>query len=41
VNAANNRLSPCTNNLCMQVITVDHVFERVREVMAIRAARTS
>ena len=39
VNAANNRLSACTNNLCMQVITVDHVFERVRQVLAIRAAR--
>jgi ADP-heptose:LPS heptosyltransferase len=39
VNAANNRLSACTNNLCMQVITVEQVFERVRRVLTIRAAR--
>ena len=39
VNAANNRLSACTNNLCMQVITVEQVFERGRQVLAIRAAR--
>ncbi len=39
VNAANNRLSACTNNLCMQVITVEQVFERVRRVLAMRAAR--
>ncbi len=27
VNAFNNRQSPCRNNLCMQAITVDQVFE--------------
>jgi ADP-heptose:LPS heptosyltransferase len=27
VNAYNNRQSPCRNNICMQAITVDHVFE--------------
>jgi ADP-heptose:LPS heptosyltransferase len=27
VNAYNNRQSPCRNNLCMQAITVDQVFE--------------
>jgi ADP-heptose:LPS heptosyltransferase len=29
VNAYNNRQSPCRNNLCMQAITVDDVFEKV------------
>jgi ADP-heptose:LPS heptosyltransferase len=29
VNAYNNRQSVCRNNLCMQTITVDHVFEEV------------
>jgi ADP-heptose:LPS heptosyltransferase len=29
VNAYNNRQSVCRNNLCMQAITVDEVFERV------------
>ena len=34
VNAANNRLSACTNNLCMQAITVNQVFEQVRGLLA-------
>jgi hypothetical protein len=29
VNAYNNRQSVCRNNLCMQVITVNDVFEKV------------
>jgi hypothetical protein len=29
VNAYNNRQSPCRDNQCMQVITVDHVFTAV------------
>jgi ADP-heptose:LPS heptosyltransferase len=29
INAFNDRLSPCTNNQCMQSITVDQVFEAV------------
>lgn len=29
VNAYNNRQSPCRNNLCLQAITVDQVFEEV------------
>jgi len=29
VNAYNNRQSPCRNNLCMQQITIDEVFETV------------
>ena len=29
VNAYNNRQSVCRNNLCMQAITVDQVFEKV------------
>jgi ADP-heptose:LPS heptosyltransferase len=27
VNAYNNRQSPCRNNVCMQAITVEHVFD--------------
>lgn len=41
VNAANNRLSACTNNLCMQVISVEQVFDRVRQVMATRPGHAS
>ena len=29
VNALNHRFSPCRNNVCMQMITVDQVLERV------------
>jgi ADP-heptose:LPS heptosyltransferase len=32
VNAYNNRQSVCRNNLCMQAITVDDVFERVTRI---------
>src|SRR5438477_974267 len=32
VNAYNNRQSVCRNNLCMQAITVDDVFERVKRI---------
>jgi ADP-heptose:LPS heptosyltransferase len=32
VNAYNNRQSPCRNNLCMQAITVDDVFEKVTSI---------
>jgi ADP-heptose:LPS heptosyltransferase len=32
VNAYNNRLSPCRNNLCMQQISVEEVFEKVCQV---------
>ena len=39
VNAANNRLSACRNNLCMQVITVDIVEERARRVLEGRRER--
>ncbi|HEY4258138.1 MAG TPA: glycosyltransferase family 9 protein [Candidatus Udaeobacter sp.] len=38
VNAYNNRQSVCRNNLCMQAITVDDVFE---EVIRIYDSRTS
>ena len=30
VNVFNHRLSPCTNNVCMQRITVEEVFEKVK-----------
>ena len=32
VNAYNNRQSVCRNNLCMQAITVDEVFETVARI---------
>src|SRR5215831_1743758 len=32
VNAYNNRQSVCRNNLCMQAITVDNVFEKVTRI---------
>src|SRR6266702_2356581 len=32
VNAYNNRQSACRNNLCMQAITVDDVFEKVTRI---------
>jgi ADP-heptose:LPS heptosyltransferase len=32
VNAYNNRQSSCTNNVCMQKITVDRVFEEAGKV---------
>ena len=32
VNAYNDRLSPCRNNLCMQQISVEEVFEKVCQV---------
>jgi ADP-heptose:LPS heptosyltransferase len=31
INALNHRLSPCNNNLCMQVISVDEVMQKVRQ----------
>ena len=30
VSVFNHRLSPCRNNVCMQTITVDEVFEAVK-----------
>jgi ADP-heptose:LPS heptosyltransferase len=34
VSVFNHRLSPCRNNVCMQMITVDEVFEAVRTAIA-------
>ena len=34
VSVFNHRLSPCTNNVCMQAITVDEVFDAVRTAVA-------
>ena len=39
INAFNDRLSSCTNNLCMQHITVDQVFETVCKVYESRQQR--
>jgi ADP-heptose:LPS heptosyltransferase len=39
VNAYNNRQSSCTNNVCMQKITVDHVFDEASKVYLERATK--
>jgi ADP-heptose:LPS heptosyltransferase len=39
VNAYNNRQSSCTNNVCMQKITVDRVFDEARKVYLARATK--
>ncbi len=39
VNAYNNRQSSCTDNVCMQKITVDCVFEEASKVYLARAAK--
>src|SRR5688572_6710817 len=36
VSVFNHRLSPCRNNVCMQTITVDEVFEAVQRALASR-----
>src|SRR5213082_844891 len=40
VNAYNNRQSVCRNNLCMQAITVDDVFEEVTRIYDSRKSTT-
>jgi ADP-heptose:LPS heptosyltransferase len=40
VNAYNNRQSVCRNNLCMQAITVDDVFEKVTRIYEARRSTT-
>jgi ADP-heptose:LPS heptosyltransferase len=39
VNAFNNRQSSCTNNVCMQKITVDRVFDEASKLYLARAAK--
>jgi ADP-heptose:LPS heptosyltransferase len=39
VNAYNNRQSSCTNNVCMQKITVDRVFDEASKVYLARSAK--
>ena len=41
VNAYNSRQSRCRNNLCMQAITVDRVFDEVSRVLDSRLRRTT
>jgi len=41
VNAYNNRQSICRNNLCMQAITVDNVFEKVTRIYDSRERTTA
>lgn len=36
VNAYNNRQSPCRNNICMQLITVDQVFAKACKILQAR-----
>jgi ADP-heptose:LPS heptosyltransferase len=40
VNAYNNRQSTCRNNLCMQQISVDQVFDEVCKIYEMRRAQT-
>ena len=40
VSVYNHRLSPCTNNVCMQAITVDEVFEAVQASIRLKADST-
>jgi hypothetical protein len=37
VSALNHRFSPCTNNICMQMITVDQVYRTVASILHRRA----
>ena len=37
VSVFNHRLSPCTNNVCMQSITVDEVFSAVQNAIRLKA----
>jgi ADP-heptose:LPS heptosyltransferase len=39
VSVFNHRLSPCRNNVCMQSITVDEVFDAVRSALATRESQ--
>jgi ADP-heptose:LPS heptosyltransferase len=39
VNALNHRFSPCKNNVCMQMITVEQVLEKVQAALKRRPAR--
>jgi ADP-heptose:LPS heptosyltransferase len=39
VSVFNHRLSPCRNNVCMQAITVDEVYDAVERALAARSAR--
>jgi ADP-heptose:LPS heptosyltransferase len=41
VNVFNHRFSPCTDNVCMQSITVDRVYETVRRCLSDRKAHPS
>lgn len=41
VNALNHRISPCTDNVCMQRLSVDLVYGRVRECLELTAPRAS
>jgi ADP-heptose:LPS heptosyltransferase len=39
VNVMNHRFSPCNNNVCMQEIGVDQVYEKVKELLRQRKAK--
>ena len=41
VNALNHRFSPCRNNVCMQAITTDHVFDAVMAALRRRRGAAS
>ena len=39
VNVFNHRFSPCTDNVCMQLITVEEVYEKVKSCLLARQRR--
>ncbi len=41
VSALNHRFSPCTNNVCMQKITVEQVYQTVASILARRAGAST
>ena len=41
VSVFNHRLSPCTNNVCMQSISVDEVFEALQAAIRLKADSTT
>lgn len=41
INPFNHRISPCTNNVCMQSIQVDQVHEKVNAILAERIGRSA
>lgn len=41
INAINHRFSPCTDNQCMKQITVDEVYKKSMEILALKQSATT